>query len=80
MGTIEREVDMAVAVQDMLRRIPKVDRVLEWPEIAALLKAYPRPEVLAAVRNTLGDLRSQVRTGHSDVLPGSRRYGCPDHV
>ena len=69
MGTIEGEVDMAVAVHDMLRRIPKVDRVLEWPEIAALLKAYPRSAVLAAVRNTLGDLRGQVRTGQRDLLP-----------
>lgn len=70
MGTAEREVAMAYAVQDMLRRIPKVDRVLEWPEIAALLKAYPRPEVLVAVRGTLDDLRSRVRTGHIDPLPG----------
>ena len=61
---------MAVAVQDMLRGIPKVDRVLEWPEIAALLNAYPRPEVLVAVRDTLDALRGQVRTGHVDALPG----------
>ena len=68
MGTIEREAAMVVAVQDILKSIPKVDRVLEWPEIAPLRNAYSRPELLSAVRDTLDDLRNQVRNGHTGVL------------
>lgn len=54
----------------MLKRIPKVDRVLKWPEITALLKTNSRPEVLAAVRCTLDDIRERVRTGQIALLPG----------
>lgn len=54
--------------QEMLKLIPKVDRVLEWPEIAALLPGHPRPEVLMAVRQTLDDLRAQVLGGAGGAI------------
>jgi L-seryl-tRNA(Ser) seleniumtransferase len=60
---------MAATMQDMLRALPKVDRVLEWPEIADLLPEHPRPEVLTAVRNTLDSLRQQAAGDLSGELP-----------
>ncbi|HBA71470.1 MAG TPA: hypothetical protein DCZ63_04535, partial [Geobacter sp.] len=40
------EVNVTVIKQNMLKNIPKVDRVLEWPQVRPLLGQYPRPEVL----------------------------------
>lgn len=54
---------MADSVQDMLKGIPKVDRILEWPEIVALRAEHDRPEVIAAVRKVLGNLREEVKYG-----------------
>jgi L-seryl-tRNA(Ser) seleniumtransferase len=45
----------------MMEEIPKVDRILGWPEIAGLLEQHPRPEVLIAVRTVLDQLRELVR-------------------
>ena len=47
----------------LLRRIPKVDRVLEEPQIAALLAYTPRPVLLEAIRAVLDDLRGDILTG-----------------
>ena len=47
----------------MMKAIPKVDRVLGWPQISALLEIHPRPELLAAVRTVLDLLRDRVRNG-----------------
>jgi len=44
-----------------MKEIPKVDRVLGWPEIVVLLEKHPRPEVLVSVRTVLEQLREQVR-------------------
>jgi L-seryl-tRNA(Ser) seleniumtransferase len=52
---------MAGSSHDMMMAIPKVDRILGWPEIRALLARQPRPEVLAAVRTVLEELRESVR-------------------
>jgi L-seryl-tRNA(Ser) seleniumtransferase len=52
----------------MMQEIPKVDRILAWPEIAALLAKYPRPEVLIAVRTVLEQLRGQVRDNGDAAL------------
>jgi L-seryl-tRNA(Ser) seleniumtransferase len=54
---------MSVPVQDMLKEIPKVDRILDWPEIAALRAEYDRPEVLSAVRKVLESIREDVKNG-----------------
>jgi L-seryl-tRNA(Ser) seleniumtransferase len=54
---------MADCIQDMLKEIPKVDRILEWPEMAALRAGHDRPEVLSAVRRVLERLRADVKNG-----------------
>ncbi|MEI6305759.1 MAG: L-seryl-tRNA(Sec) selenium transferase, partial [Deltaproteobacteria bacterium] len=54
---------MTLSTQDMLRSIPKVDRLLKLPEIVGFLTRYPRPEVLAAIRTTLEVYRRSVAEG-----------------
>jgi L-seryl-tRNA(Ser) seleniumtransferase len=54
----------------MLRAIPKVDRMLKWPEICDLRQKHPRPAVLAAVRKTCESLRLAAADG---------RAGLPAH-
>ena len=59
--------------ENMMKNIPKVDRVLGWPEIAALLEKHPRPEVLAAVRRVLERTREHVRAnGDATALESGR--------
>lgn len=45
----------------LLQSIPKVDRILDWPEIRDVLTGQPRPLVLQAIRTTLDELRSDFR-------------------
>jgi len=63
-----------------MKEIPKVDRILGWPGISALLAKHPRPGVLAAVRTVLDQLREHVsQTGDAAALePGriSARVSC----
>lgn len=47
----------------LLRQIPKVDKVLEWPGIKDLLARQPRPVVVRAVREVLASLRAEVLQG-----------------
>ncbi len=47
----------------MLRNIPKVDKILEWPDIKAFMEKYPRPVVIAAVRETLNQVRAEILAG-----------------
>lgn len=44
----------------MLKRIPKVDKVLEWPGVKAHLDQYPRPVVITAVREVLDAVRADI--------------------
>lgn len=46
--------------QQVLRKIPSVDEILLRPEIADLLRTYPRAVVVEAVRKGLGRLRSEI--------------------
>ncbi|GAM11141.1 L-seryl-tRNA(Sec) selenium transferase [Geobacter sp. OR-1] len=46
-----------------LSRIPKVDKLLAWPQVAAFLVKHPRPLVLQAIRNTLDRLRQESVNG-----------------
>lgn len=50
-----------------LRNMPKVDRVLELPEIRMSLELHPRPLVVRAVRNALDELRGEVRDGNASL-------------
>ncbi|MBK5277066.1 MAG: L-seryl-tRNA(Sec) selenium transferase [Desulfuromonadales bacterium] len=54
---------MSTSVQHMLKGIPKVDRLLDWPEISVLRAEYSRPELLTAIRKVLGQIREGVRNG-----------------
>ena len=58
---------MAGSVRNMMKEIPKVDRILTWTEISTLLVKYTRPEVLTAVRTVLDQLREQVRNNGDAV-------------
>ena len=60
-------------VRALLKQIPKVDRLLVWPEIIPLLKRYPRPEVLKAVRICLNRFRERMENGILEELPERER-------
>ena len=55
---------------DLLRAIPKVDRLLAAQELEPLLAAYPRREVVARLRDVLTALVPAVR---AESAPGSGR-------
>ena len=46
--------------EQLLRKIPSVDEILSRSEIADLLKTHPRAVVVAAIRNGLARLRSEI--------------------
>jgi L-seryl-tRNA(Ser) seleniumtransferase len=48
---------------DLIRSIPKVDKLLSEPVCQQLLTVHPRPVVLAAVRQVLEDLRTAAKAG-----------------
>jgi len=58
----------------LLKNIPKVDKVLEWPEVKVLLAEYPRPVVITAVRNVLDQLRAGLLRG--DATAASLEIGA----
>ncbi len=51
----------------MLKNIPKVDKILEWPELKVVFALYPRPVIVDAVRSVLESLRNEIKSGE---LPG----------
>ena len=53
------------------KNIPKVDRILEWPEISRLLPEHARAEVLRAIRHVLDCFRKQL-SGDTIPLPPDR--------
>jgi L-seryl-tRNA(Ser) seleniumtransferase len=59
---------MAETLPNMMKVIPKVDRILCWPEIATLLEQHPRSEVLVAVHTVLDQLRILVRNKSDAAL------------
>ena len=46
---------------DLIQSIPKVDKLLAEPACRRLLAVHPRPVVLAAIRQTLDELRTAAR-------------------
>lgn len=58
--------------QDMLRLIPKVDIILSWPGIEALLPEFPRSEILTAIRTALAGLRKMLKCGKLVDIPSQR--------
>jgi L-seryl-tRNA(Ser) seleniumtransferase len=51
----------------LLKALPQVERALQIPEVAALLAEYNRDLIVDLVRETIADLREQIRQG--DSLP-----------
>ena len=49
--------------RNLLRRVPKVDRLLDAAALAPLLEAHPRPVLLSELRALLDDLRREIRRG-----------------
>jgi L-seryl-tRNA(Ser) seleniumtransferase len=50
-------------MQSLLRALPKVDRLLERDDLKALCAVHPRVLVADAVRETLDELRDEIRAG-----------------
>lgn len=55
--------------QELLRNIPKVDELLKEPTIAKLLNEAPAQTITDAVRTALDELRHDVLSGVTAVLP-----------
>jgi L-seryl-tRNA(Ser) seleniumtransferase len=51
----------------LLKKIPKVDKILAWPEVRALSEQHPRPVLVTAVRAVLAELRAEVLGGSADA-------------
>jgi len=56
-------------MENLLRSIPSVDRVLNAPETAAVSAEYPRVLVTRAARNVLERMRSEIKSGGLKALP-----------
>ncbi|MDD2364568.1 MAG: L-seryl-tRNA(Sec) selenium transferase [Desulfuromonadaceae bacterium] len=59
---------------DLIRKIPKVDKLLAEPACQSLLADHPRPVVLAVVRQVLDELRKSAVAGtleESDLIPAT---------
>jgi L-seryl-tRNA(Ser) seleniumtransferase len=50
-------------LQELLRKLPSVDHLLNQPAVASLLGDYPRSELVHVVRAVLEDHRRQLRDG-----------------
>lgn len=48
------------SIADLLRKLPKVDRLLQHPDLAGLLAVWPRQEVVAALRESLDSIRTDL--------------------
>ncbi|MFW5705893.1 MAG: L-seryl-tRNA(Sec) selenium transferase, partial [Bacteroidota bacterium] len=49
--------------QDKLRNLPGVDKLMQHPQIAQLLKDYPREFLVQMIRNILGSVREEMLSG-----------------
>lgn len=47
----------------VFKNIPKVDKVMEWPEVREILSAHPRQVVVDAIRKVLDSLREATARG-----------------
>ena len=52
-------------LQELLRKLPAVDHLLNQPAVASLLSDYPRGEVLHVVRAVLDERRAALRNGQA---------------
>ncbi|MDB4444661.1 L-seryl-tRNA(Sec) selenium transferase, partial [bacterium] len=57
--------------KEMFKKIPSVDRLLNSPDMAGIISAYPRNLILKAINEVLGDIRKEIEKGEGpDALPG----------
>ncbi|MDO9558045.1 MAG: L-seryl-tRNA(Sec) selenium transferase [Coriobacteriia bacterium] len=54
--------------QELLRTLPKVNRLLEREDVAALALAHPRPLLLDALRDAIEETRDGIRHGQVDSV------------
>jgi L-seryl-tRNA(Ser) seleniumtransferase len=54
--------------QELLRTLPKVDRLLEREDIAALATVHPRPLLMDALRDAIEETRDGIRHGYVDSV------------
>ncbi len=50
-------------INELLKKIPKVDRLLETERIGSALKTYPKAVVMKAIHDVLDGLRAEIRAG-----------------
>ncbi len=55
----------APSLQDTLRQLPKIDKLLISPEFEPLLKSFPREEVVNQLRESLTQLRESIIESHA---------------
>ncbi len=55
---------------NLLRKIPKVDSILESSGFKALLAEFPEPVLKDALREYLDSLRLEIRNGRKSMVPG----------
>ncbi|HPM24207.1 MAG TPA: L-seryl-tRNA(Sec) selenium transferase, partial [Phycisphaerae bacterium] len=53
------------ALQDLLRKLPAVDHLLNQPAIARLQEDYPRSELVLVVRTLLDERRAALKAGRA---------------
>ncbi len=56
------------ATQELLRKLPAVDHLLNQPAVASLLEDYPRREVVHVLRAVLDGRRDALRAGQSATI------------
>lgn len=59
------EPEISETQQALLRQIPSVEEVLQWPEVRGWLARHPRPLVLEAIRDALAARRAAILKGGS---------------
>lgn len=68
-------------MQDLLRRLPAVDQLLEEPQVKKLLQVLPRRLILKAVRETLDHFRDLILNGgFKDRPPDFSRSNIVDSL
>ncbi len=59
--------------QSVLRKIPSVDKVLEYEDVKILLQKYSRGVVLKAIQNVLGRIREKLLTDKETLMSNEKQ-------
>src|SRR5512137_2638459 len=66
------------ARNQLLRKLPSVDSILQRADVLALLERHPRELVLAGVRRALDRLRAALIAGQREPDPGREQVTAAD--